>query len=119
MSQLRPDVIPCFSTAELQRTQIKTGLPNILSHNTSQDSVTESRIKEHQNDGLTGIPRTLNFGWWSFAADAISILGTIPFIVLGILLARAKNEVAEADALHNFENAIRVVSKSDIPICLN
>lgn len=55
-------------------------------------------------------PRTLSFSWSSFVTDAISVLSTVPFIVLACLLARANGEPVHQAAHQSFENGIRVVS---------
>lgn len=92
-----------------------------VSPRTSLDTATgSSRSKlEHPIDGLKGVPRSLSFSWASFAADALSILVTIPFIVLALLLAQAKGEIVEKNALHNFENGIRVVSRSKFSVSVS
>lgn len=82
-------------------------------HQAFQGSVSP-KASQHQPDELKAIPRSLSFGWLSLAADAISILVTIPFIILGFLLAKAKGEIVERNVIHNLENGIRVVSISDI-----
>ncbi|KAG8156859.1 hypothetical protein KVR01_013272 [Diaporthe batatas] len=88
------------------RPQSSLRLPSDDEHQASVSRTTS----QHQNDGLKAIPRSLSFAWWSFAADAISILVTIPFIVLGIFLARAKGGIVEKHALHSFENGIRLAA---------
>lgn len=87
-----------------------------VSHRRSLDTLTGSGRSKLPIDGLRGVPRYLSFSWASFAADAISILVTIPFIVLGFLLAQAKGEIVERSALHNLENGIRVFSNPKFSI---
>lgn len=87
-----------------------------VSHRTSLESDIESSTNEHQSEALKGIPRSLYFSWSSLAADVISILVTVPFIILGSLLAQANGKVVDRNVLHNFENGIRVVSTSEIEI---
>lgn len=144
MPQSTSEAISCLSDAEFERnriseddselwrpdgTEIQCSLPpqyqdedqafqSSVSHRASLETVTRSRISNHPIDGLKIIPRSLSFSWWSFATDAISILVTVPFIVLGFLLAHAKGQIVEEDVLHNLENGTRVVSRPGLPISL-
>lgn len=115
---LRPDGSESESSVTPQGQDEHQAYQASISHRTSLESGIEGSTNEHQSEALKGVPRSLYFSWSSLAADAISILVTVPFIILGSLLAQANDKAVDRNVLHNFENGIRVVSTSEFEISL-
>lgn len=63
-------------------------------------------------DSSNPIPRALSFSYIAFITDTISVLSSVPFIVLACLLARISGRPVHEVLHQNYENGIRVVSKS-------
>lgn len=80
-----------------------------LSESSGTTDIDDDVVSQH-SDSSKPIPRVLSFSWSSLVIDAISIMSTIPFIVLACLLAQANGKPVHETSKQNFGNGIRVVS---------
>lgn len=102
-SDWNPNISPLSSHRSILRYMTS------VSNSSGMTDVEDDVVSQHP-DSSKPIPRVLSFSWSSFVTDVISVLSTIPFIVLACLLARANGKPVHQASDQNFSNGTRVVS---------
>lgn len=116
-TQANEEQNPCLSSAEHDSNQVTDDSSSIshtdLELNTSLRGYTlGNKVPGQELDFTEPIPRSLTTSRSSILADSISILSTVPFLVLACLLARTEGDAVDQSSQRNIENSIKVVSGS-------
>ncbi|KAI7775579.1 hypothetical protein LA080_006590 [Diaporthe eres] len=104
---------PCLSSAERDSNQVIDDSSGVARTGSEAKTSLHGCVlgnKVPELDFAEPIPRSFTTSWSSILAGSISILSTVPFLVLACLLARVEGDAVDQSSQRNLENSIKVVS---------